>query len=127
MSLASRKYYQIALQIEKELELEEDPAKKRELRKVAGQNFFYCGVEAIEFILKRSGVDLYSINDHKERLKVIQKYANQFKQPAELVLKYQIMIEYDYRRKVAYKGENGNKFKLIKEFAEVCMRELENE
>jgi len=39
-------------------------------------------------------------------------------------LKFEIMINYDYRRKVAYKGENSNKFLLVKEFAQICQNEI---
>ncbi|MBI2129453.1 hypothetical protein HYU07_04390 [Candidatus Woesearchaeota archaeon] len=125
MSLASKKYYEIAKQVEEEMNLAINEQEKKELRKVAAQNYFYSGVEAIEHILKKSGLSIYSITNHKERLDIIKKYSRQFKDPAAIALKYEILINYDYRRKVAYKGENGNKFVLIREFADACKRELE--
>jgi len=60
----------------------------------------------------------------KRRLRVIKTNSNQFKDPASLVLKFEIMINYDYRRKVTYKGENGNKFLTVKELAEICQNEI---
>ena len=80
--------------------------------------------ENFEHILKKAGISLYSISNHKERLEVIKKNSSQFKDPIKLALKYEIMINYDYRRKVAYKGENGNKFLTVKEFADICQEEL---
>lgn len=125
MSLASKTYFKFAKEAEEQMEAEEDLAKKKELRKVAAQNYFYSAVEAVECILKKSGIDLYSINNHEERLQVIKRNSNQFKDPASLILKFEIMINYDYRRKVAYKGENGNKFLIVKELAEICQNEIE--
>ena len=124
MSLASKTYYKIANEIEAEMDAEQDVNKKKELRKVAAQNYFYSAMEAIEWKLKQAGIDLYSINSHEQRLNAVRKNSSQFKEPASLVLKFEIMINYDYRRKVAYKGENGNKFLILKELAELCQNEI---
>jgi len=125
MILASKKYYAIAKQTEKEMDDTPDESERKELRKVTAQNYFYSGIEAIESILKQAGVSMYSINNHKDRLEIIKRNSRQFKDPVTVALKYELMINYDYRRKVAYKGENGNKFLVVKEFAEVCQKELE--
>ena len=124
MSLASKTYYRIAENIEAEMNNEQDANRKKELRKVAAQNYFYSAMEAIEWKLKRAGIDLYSINSHEQRLNAVRKNSSQFKEPASLVLKFEIMINYDYRRKVAYKGENGNKFLILKELAVLCQNEI---
>ena len=124
MSLASKTYFKFGQEAEELMEKETAETKKKEYRKVAGQNFFYSGIEAIEWILKKSGIGLYSINNHQERLQVVKMNSNQFKDPVRLILKFEIMINYDYRRKVAYKGENSNKFLLVKEFAEICQNEI---
>jgi len=125
MSLAAKTYFRFAKEAEKLMDLEKDEVKKREYRKVAGQNYFYSANEALESILKKSGIDLYSINSHHDRLALVKKHSHQFKEPAKLILKFEIMINYDYRRKVAYKGENGNKFLIVKEFAELCQNEID--
>jgi len=106
------------------MDTEKDPAKKKELRKVSAQNYFYSAIEAVEWLLKRAGIDLYSINSHEERLQILKRNSSQFKEPAQIILKFEIMIHYDYRRKVAYKGENGNKFLLVKELASLCQNEI---
>ena len=124
MSLASKTYYKIANEIEAEMDAEQDVNKKKELRKVAAQNYFYSAMEAIEWKLKQAGIDLYSINSHEQRLNAVRKNSSQFKELASLGLKFEIMINYDYRRKVAYKGENGNKFLILKELAELCQNEI---
>lgn len=124
MSLASKTYFRFARAAEELMEKEKDELKKKEYRKVAGQIYFYSGVEAIEWILKMAGIDLYSINSHQERLAAAKKNSRQFKDPLNLILKFEIMLNYDYRRKVAYKGENGNKFLVVKEFARICQDEL---
>lgn len=106
------------------MDKELDEKNKREYRKVASQNYFYSAIEALEYILKKAGISIYSINSHKDRLETVKKNSNLFKNAASLILKFEIMINYDYRRKVAYKGENGNKFVLVKEFAQICQNEL---
>lgn len=125
MSISSRKYHQLAESVEKELESAGDEKTKRELRKVCGQLYFYSGLSAIEFVLSKSGISLYSIASHKERKDLIQRNYTLFKKPNEVLQKYSILVDYDYRRKVAYKGEDGNKFIVIKEFAQLCQEELE--
>ncbi|MFH1683100.1 MAG: hypothetical protein ABIA37_04855 [Candidatus Woesearchaeota archaeon] len=124
MKLASKTYYNFAQQAEQLMEEEKDEQKKKEYRKVAGQNYFYSAVEAIEGILKTAGVDLYAINNHNDRLTIVKKNSLLFKEAANLILKLEIMINHDYRRKVAYKGENSNKFLLVKELAEICQNEI---
>ncbi|MBI2668616.1 hypothetical protein HYX14_02115 [Candidatus Woesearchaeota archaeon] len=125
MSLASQTYYRFAQQAEGLMNNEKDEQKRREYRKVAAQNYFYSAVEALEWKLQKAGIDLYSINSHKERLDVLKRNSTLFKDPLSIILKFEIMINYDYRRKVAYKGENGNKFLLVKELAELCQHEIE--
>lgn len=125
MNLASKTYLKFAEEAEDLMEKEKDEVRRKEYMKVACQNYFYSAVESIENVLKKAGIDLYSINSHKERLEIVKKNSNLFKDPASLILKFEIMINYDYRRKIAYKGENGNKFKLVKEFAQICQNEIE--
>ena len=124
MSLSSKTYFRFAQEAEESMNQEADLAKKKEYRKVAAQNYFYSSMEAIESVLKRSGIDLYSINNHEERLHLVKKNSSLFKDPINIILKFEIMINYDYRRKVAYKGENGNKFIIVKEFAQLCQHEI---
>mgnify|MGYP001600586346 FL=1 len=106
------------------MDLEKEPEKQKEYRKVAAQNYFYSAMEAMEWKLRKAGIDLYTINSHTERLSLVKKNNSLFKNPVNLILKFEIMINYDYRRKVAYKGENVNKFVIVKELAELCQHEI---
>lgn len=124
MSLSSKTYFRFAQEAEESMNKEADPLLKKEYRKVAAQNYFYSSMEAIESVLKKSGIDLYSINNHEERLHLVKRNSSLFKDPVNIILKFEIMINYDYRRKVAYKGENGNKFVTVKEFAVLCQHEI---
>lgn len=124
MSLSSKTYFRFAQEAEESMNKEVDLLQKKEYRKVAAQNYFYSAMEAIESVLKKSGIDLYSINNHEERLHLVKKNSSLFKDPINIILKFEIMINYDYRRKVAYKGENGNKFITVKEFAQLCQHEI---
>lgn len=101
-----------------------DEAQLREYRKVAGQLLFYAGISAIEHILSQK-MSIYTIGDHKKRGKAIAENMHLFKNSDKIKRYYGILTEseFDYRRKVAYKGENGNKFALLKEFAELCLQE----
>ncbi len=124
MSLASKTYFRFAQEAEQSMEKEADPRRKKEYRKVAAQNYFYSAMEAIESVLQKAGIDSYLINSHNERLQLVKKNNTLFKDPVNLILKMEIMIHYDYRRKVAYKGENGNKFIVVKELARLCQDEI---
>jgi len=124
MGLASKTYFKFGQEAENLMTKENDLKNKREYRKVAAQNYFYSAIAAIEWILAKAGISLYSINNHQDRLNTVKKNSNQFKYPASLILKFEIMLNYDYRRKVAYKGEDGNKFLLVKELAQICQNEI---
>ncbi len=124
-SLASKMYFRFAQEAERLMTEEQDELKKKEYRKVAGQNYFYAAIEALEMVLRHAGVDLYSINSHQERLRVLKMQSRLFKNPQDVILKLEILINYDYRRKVAYKGENGNKFLVLKELAVLCQHEID--
>lgn len=96
----------------------------KEYRKVAGQLLFYAGIGAIELMLSQK-MSIYAIGDHKKRGKAIADNMHLFKNGEKIKRYYNILTEseFDYRRKVAYKGENGNKFALLEEFAELCLKE----
>ena len=104
-----------------------DERQLREYRKVAGQLLFYAGVNAIEFILSRK-ISIYVIGNHKKRGHLLRENIYLFKNGEKIERYYKILVEpeIDYRRKVAYKGENGNKFALLEEFAKICIQELED-
>jgi hypothetical protein len=96
------------------------------LIRVASQNYWYAGISAIEHILKtKASVPQYQIKDHNSRYELMKKHYSVFFSE-DIHRKYFIMHKEQIRRKTAYKGENGNNFLQLKEFAEICMKELGN-
>lgn len=125
---ASKLFWKKAQEVIEEMKtLKGDEKQIKEYRKVAGQLLFYAGITAIDEILSKK-VSAYAIKNHEERRGALIKHINVFKNGDEIVRKYGLLVqpEFDYRRKVAYRGENGNKFVLLMEFAKLCMAELEN-
>lgn len=120
---ASKEYYRIAKEIESKMEAEKDENNKTGLRMVAGQNYFYAGVEAIEGVLKENGI---SIADHQDRIRKIEQNYRLFKNADMLLLKHKLLTQegLNYRRAVAYRGENGKKFLTVKDFADTSLKEL---
>ena len=89
MSLAAKTYFRFAQEAERLMDQEPGPEQKKEYRKVAGQNYFYSAMEAIEAVLRKTGADLYSINSHQDRLQAVKKNSSHFKEPAALILKFE--------------------------------------
>ena len=120
---AAKAHYEVAEEYKKKSEEEKDPQKKIGLRTVAAQNYFYAGINAIEAVLADS---IVHSADHEERLVNIERNYTKFKNPQEIHIKYLPLLKSSekYRSKVAYKGENGNKFLSLIEFAKVCMKEI---
>lgn len=58
--IASLEYFKIAQKVEEQMEKELDPERKTALRMIAGQNYFYAGIEAIESILREAGISVES-------------------------------------------------------------------
>ena len=107
---------------------EGDERQLKEYRKVAGQLLFYTGINAIEEVLTKM-ISAYAVGNHKKRGELLKQNIALFGEHGEDILRsYQILTEpeTDYRRKVAYKGENGSKFVRMKEFARICIEASEN-
>lgn len=105
-----------------------DEKQLREYRKVAGQLLFYAGITAIEEILSTK-INAYAVGNHEKRGQALREHIHLFRNGERIERYYKILIEpgIDYRRKVAYRGENGHKFALLEEFAKLCIEELEND
>lgn len=123
MLSASEIFYKQAQEISNEMELHKGDEKQlREYRKVLGQLLFYAGINAIEEILSKK-LSIYSVGNHEKRGEFLSRHKDLFKNGETIERYYRILTwpEIDYRRKVAYKGENGNKLALMKEFAKLCI------
>ncbi len=128
MNLASQIFWEKAQEVIKEMKAYQGNEKQlKEYRKVAGQFLFYAGITAIEEILSRK-INAYTVGNHEKRGQALREHIHLFKNGEKIERYYKILVEpgIDYRRKVAYRGENGNKFALLEEFAKLCLTELEN-
>ncbi len=127
MITSSQLFWKKAQEVIAEMERTQGDEKQvREYRKVAGQLLFYAGITAIEEVLSTK-VSAYVIGNHEKRGEELRKNISLFKNGEKIERYYNILTkkEFNYRRKVAYKGENGNKFALLKEFAQLCIEENE--
>ncbi len=122
--IAAKRYYALAKEVEAEMETAQDKDIIAGLRMVTGQNYFYALVSAIDATLSSANV---RVENHRDRERQIQLHHTLFKNADMLKHKYSLLIgeEGNYRIKVAYRGENGNKFKTVKEAAVLGMQELE--
>lgn len=114
---AADRYFEIAEQTNKIYELEKDPDKRIALRSVAAQNYFYASVSWIESIF--AAKEMHSFN-HKNRWTRMWENPSLFSQ--EIRNLYQ-MIERDFRNKVSYRGENGEKYETIKKLAQILFKQ----
>lgn len=123
LRMASKEFFQVAKAMEERLNKESDTEKKAALRMVAAQCYFYAAVEAIESILQDAGI---IVEDHRDRIRKIEQNYRLFKAPNDLLTKHKIITQegLNYRRRVAYRGENGNKFIALKEFGEISQEEI---
>lgn len=129
MEQASHIFWRIAQQVLAEMQTHAGEEKQlREYRKVAGQLLFYTGISAIEEVLAKK-VSAYAVGNHQKRGELLSKHVMLFGKYGEKILRYyRILTEHetDYRRKVAYRGEDGSKFALLKEFAQICVEANDN-
>ena len=124
LGFASKAFLQLAKDTEAKMKSEQDAEKITALRMVAGQCYFYAGIEAIESVLLKTGI---TVEDHRDRIRKVEQNYRLFKNPNDILTKHKILTQegLNYRRRVAYRGENGNKFISLKEFAEIAQQEIE--
>ena len=123
LRLASKEFFQVATATEERMNKEPNTEKKTALRMVAAQCYFYAAVEAIESILGNAGI---IVENHQDRIRKIEQNYRLFKNPNDLLTKHKIITQegLNYLRRVAYRGENGNKFIALKEFGEISQKEM---
>lgn len=114
-------YFDIAESKNKEYEIEADPVKKKALMIVAAQNYFYGGISVIEFILASIKTPVHPFS-HEDRMRKVMEFRAEFKN--DKLVELFDDVDRDIRNKVAYRGENGEHYKLVKEFANEAMKEL---
>ncbi|MFH1439575.1 MAG: hypothetical protein ABIG89_03350 [Candidatus Woesearchaeota archaeon] len=87
---------------------------------VAAQNYFYCIINLIEMVFAKSNE--HSFNHENRYRKITEKnalFSSEFKNLFN-------EVDRDLRNKVAYRAENGRKYQIIKNLADLAMKELNN-
>ncbi|TKJ16967.1 hypothetical protein CEE44_00320 [Candidatus Woesearchaeota archaeon B3_Woes] len=87
---------------------------------VAAQNYFYASINAVEYVFAKMKNPLHS-GDHENRTSNIYTNIKEFKN-SEMFFEYKKMQE--TRGMVTYRAVNGEKYKVIKSFAEIANDEL---
>ncbi len=113
---AARSHFEIAEEFCKKMLDESDKDKKTAYMVVSAQNYFYCSINAIEYILFKEKKG-HSFN-HENRFRKVKEYFNIF--PSEFVELYD-QVDRDLRNKVAYRGENSEKFEALKKLAHLAI------
>ena len=109
---SAKEHFRIAKELDKKYTLEKNQNKKIAIRTVAAQNYFYARINVIEAILAIK--ELHSFN-HENRARKVFENPDLFN---EEILTLFNLVDRDIRNKIAYRGENGEKYKNIKKFAE---------
>lgn len=116
---AAKEHFAIAERLDTQNTEEKDANKKIALRTVAAQNYFYASVNSIEAIFAKK-LEQHSFN-HENRMRKMVENISLFSQ--EILALYEI-VDRDLRNKVAYKGENGQKYETVKKLAKLLVREI---
>ncbi len=116
---AAKEHLAIAERLDAQNAEEKDTNKKIALRTVAAQNYFYSSVNAIESIFAKK-LEQHSFN-HENRMRKMVENPTLFSQ--EVLTLYEL-VDRDLRNKVAYKGENGQKYESVKKLAKLLVKEL---
>ena len=113
-------YFEVAKSKDKEYEIEADPVKKKALMVVAAQNYFYGAINVIDFIFAGIKTPVHPFN-HENRMRSLLEFRLEFN---DRLIELFDKVDRDTRNKVAYRGENGKHYKLVKELANEAMKEI---
>ena len=116
---AADKHLEIAEDLNRQMIETKDEDLRVSLRTVAAQNYFYAAINFIESIFARKNE--HSFNHENRFRKLFENSALFSKDIIEL---YQL-VDRDLRNKVAYRGENGEKYAAIKKLAELLNKQNE--
>ncbi|MFH1637350.1 MAG: hypothetical protein ABIB71_02920 [Candidatus Woesearchaeota archaeon] len=114
--LIAKAHFEIAEKEHKKHESAEGKPKIA-VRCVAAQNYFYSAISFIE--AKLAEKELHSFS-HENRARKVLENNELFSEDAVRLFD---QIDRNIRNKVAYRGENGKKYKLIREFASLMVKE----
>ena len=118
-TIAAKAHFQIAEDFDGQCNNEKNEEKKIALRTVAAQNYFYASLNAIEEIFAKQ-LEQHSFN-HENRIRKMVENPSLFSQ--EVLTLYEV-VDRDLRNRVAYKGENGQKYETVKKLARLLVKEV---
>lgn len=116
--IAAIRHFEMADRCDEDFDKEKNKDRKTALMVAAAQNFFYVATNAIESVLARKNLHSYN---HEDRLNKMLENAELFDD--NIIRSYMDLISYgeSYRAKVAYRGENGEKYKKLKQIASLLV------
>jgi len=115
---SSKVHFEIAEERNEIHKQEKDADKKIALRTVAAQNYFYAIVNAIEAVFARNGI--HSFNHESRSRNIIAKPELFTEETVQLF----DLVDRDQRNKVAYRGENSEKYQNIRKLAKKLMESI---
>ncbi|MFH1065774.1 MAG: hypothetical protein V1734_04695 [Nanoarchaeota archaeon] len=109
---SAKEHLKVANEYDEKYKKEKIPVMQTAFRIVAAQNYFYAAVNAIEAVFaKEKGEHSFS---HENRFRKLHEYKGIFSKG--LLLLYNEVDRAD-RNRVAYRGENGQRYLNIKSLA----------
>jgi len=119
--IAALKHFEIANRLDSDFEKEKNADTRTALMITAAQNFFYASTNAIESTLAKKNI--HSFN-HEDRLNKMLEHSELFDEEIIRSCMEPISHGESYRSKVAYRGENGEKYKKLKQIAMLLVKTL---
>jgi hypothetical protein len=104
-------YFKAAEEHDSKMGKSKEDDDKVALRVVAAQNYFYAAINLIEALLARKEMHSFS---HENRVWKVLENRELF---TDGLLSTFELVDRDQRNKVAYRGENGEKYQNIKKLA----------
>ncbi len=117
--LIAKAHFDIAEKEHEKYENLNDEKQKTAARCVAAQNYFYSAINVIEALL--ASKELHSFN-HENRSRKVLENTELF---SDEMIELFDQVDRNIRNKVTYRGENGEKYKLMKRFSNLMIKEIE--
>ena len=113
----AKAYFKVAEEYDQKFRKEINEEKRKVNRIVAAQNYFYSAINVIEAVFARE-LEQHSFN-HENRLRLMIEHRDIF---TDEILEIYEVVDRNLRNKVAYRGENGPKYKGIKLLAALLIK-----
>ncbi len=114
--LIAKTHFRLAEEVHKEYEQAEED-NRTAFRCVAAQNYFYSAINIMEAILAEKELHSFS---HENRARKLLENSELF---SDEIIELFDQVDRNIRNKVAYRGENGEKYKLLRRFAALMIEQ----